>query len=241
MNLIVDIGNSIAKIGIFDIDNLLDVLYVPNKTLEGVNEISRKFRCTAGIVASVVALNEPMKKELELLPFTPLFFGKETPVPITNLYRTRDTLGYDRVAAVAGANYLFPGKNILVVDAGTALTFEFVDAEGQYQGGNISPGIQMRFKALNTFTFGLPLIDEKGESCLIGYSTETAIRSGVLNGIKYEVEGYIRNMKEKYPDFLVFLTGGDEISFESNLKNINFTDKFLVLKGLNRILNYNND
>ena len=120
-------------------------------------------------------------------------------------------------------------------------TKEFVDAAGRYHGGNISPGLQMRFKALNQFTARLPLVEAEGRLLSMGKDTETAIRAGVLRGISYEMQGYIKEMRTKYPELLVFLTGGDEISFDTNLKSIIFADRFLVLKGLNRILIYNND
>ncbi|KAA6311537.1 Type III pantothenate kinase, partial [termite gut metagenome] len=138
------------------------------------------------------------------------------------------------------ANNIYPGRDILVIDAGTAITYEFIDAAGQYHGGNISPGLQMRFKALHQYAGRLPLVQPEGEMPPIGESTETAIRCGILKGIEYEITGYITNFRSKYPNLLVFLTGGDNFSFDTKVKNSIFADKFLVLKGLNRILNYNN-
>ena len=145
------------------------------------------------------------------------------------------------MAAVVGAYEQFPGKDILVIDAGTCITYEFIDAAGRYHGGNISPGVQMRFKALHEFTGRLPLVCREGRRLSLGKDTDTAMREGVLKGMEYEISGYIMAMKHKYPELLVFLTGGDEFSFDTNLKSIIFADRFLVLKGLNRILNYNND
>ena len=168
-----------------------------------------------------------------------LYLGADTPLPVENLYETPRTLGYDRMAAVVGANALCPGRDLLVIDAGTCITYEFIDASGRYHGGNISPGLQMRFKALHQFTGRLPQVQAEGRLLPLGKDTDTAIRSGVLQGMEYEISGYIQTMKHKYPELLVFLTGGNEFSFDTNLKNIIFADKFLVLKGLNRILNYN--
>ena len=128
-----------------------------------------------------------------------------------------------------------------MIDAGTCITYELLDAAGCYHGGNISPGLQMRFKALHQFTGKLPSVSAEGPLLEIGKDTETAIRAGVLKGIEYEITGYIMALKHKYPELLVFLTGGDDFSFDTNLKSIIFADRFLVLKGLNRILNYNND
>ena len=144
------------------------------------------------------------------------------------------------MAAVVAANEQFPGRDILVIDAGTCITYEFIDSQGQYHGGNISPGLQMRFKALHQFTGRLPLVAPQGCTPALGKDTETAMRAGVWKGIEYEISGYITAMKHKYPEVLVFLTGGDDFSFDTNVKSVIFADRFLVLKGLNRILNYNN-
>jgi type III pantothenate kinase len=199
-----------------------------------------KYPVNQGIVATVIDLNERVLADLAALPFPLLWLNHETPLPVVNLYETPETLGYDRMAAVVGANEQFPHRNILVIDAGTCITYEFIDSKGQYHGGNISPGMQMRFKALQQFTGRLPLVDTNGRKLPMGRDTETAIRAGVLKGMEYEISGYIESMKHKYPELLVFLTGGDDFSFDSSVKSIIFADRFLVLKGLNRILNYNN-
>ena len=192
-------------------------------------------------MATVIDLTDEAEARLAELPCPLLRLGADTPLPVENLYETPRTLGYDRMAAVVGAAERFPGRDILVIDAGTCITYEFVDAAGRYHGGNISPGLQMRFRALNHYTGRLPLVEAEGRLLPMGKDTETAIRAGVLKGIEYEMAGYIRAMKDKYPELLVFLTGGDEFSFDTNLKSIIFADRFLVLKGLNRILIYNND
>lgn len=124
---------------------------------------------------------------------------------------------------------------------GTAITYDLVTADGTYLGGNISPGINMRFKALNLLTGKLPLVDKEGERLPIGNTTETAIREGVLQGVDKEIEGYIGQYAQKYPDLLVFLTGGDTILLENRVKNRTFADNLLVIKGLNRILKLNNE
>ena len=239
MNLIIDIGNTIAKLAVFDGKTLKEVFLTPNNSLDSLPGICAKYQLKRGILASVITLNSVIKKQLEKLDFDVLMFNDKTPVPIKNLYKTPETLGADRLAAVIAANEAFPGRNILVIDAGTALTYELIDSEGNYLGGNISPGMQMRFKALNAFTDKLPFVSEKGPVPNIGNTTDTAIRSGVMKGIELEISGYINLLKNNYPDLLVFLTGGDEFSFDTNLKSIIFADRFLVLKGLNRILNYN--
>ena len=239
MNLIIDIGNTVAKLAVFDDDNLLEVFYDSNQTLESLPAVCGKYPLSRAVVATVIELNETVENRLKSLPVSLLQLDSTTPLPIKNLYETPQTLGYDRIAAVVGAYQNFPGRDILVIDAGTCITYEFIDSLGQYHGGNISPGVQMRFKALHQFTSKLPLISAEGRMTQLGKNTETAIRMGVLQGVEYEMLGYIETMRHKYPELLVFLTGGDEFSFDTNLKSIIFADRFLVLKGLNRILNYN--
>lgn len=241
MNIIVDIGNTVAKVAVFDGTTIVEVVHDSNVTLEQLPDICCKYRCERAIVATVVDLSEQALARLSELAIPVLWLNEKTPLPVENLYETPHSLGYDRIAAVVGANEQLPGKDLLVIDAGTCITYEFIDAAGRYHGGNISPGMQMRFKALHQFTGKLPLIASEGRQLSLGKDTETAIRAGVLKGMEYEISGYIMALKYKYPQLFVFLTGGDAFSFDTNLKSIIFADRFLVLKGLNRILNYNND
>lgn len=240
LNLIIDIGNTAAKVALFDGGEMVEVLTESNQSLDCLEALCAKYPVEQGIVATVIDLSERVLAALVALPFPLLWLDSKTPLPVTNLYETPETLGYDRMAAVVGANEQYPRRDILVIDAGTCITYEFIDSKGQYHGGNISPGMQMRFKALNQFTGRLPLIDSNGRKLPMGRDTETAIRAGVLKGMEYEISGYIESMKHKYPELLVFLTGGDDFSFDSSVKSAIFADRFLVLKGLNRILNYNN-
>jgi len=162
-----------------------------------------------------------------------------TPLPIANLYETPETLGKDRIAAAVGANELFPNQNVLVIDAGTAITYDFVSAENQYLGGNISPGLQMRFKALNRFTDKLPLVDSSAYFSEIGKNTKEAIRGGVQNGILFEIEKTIEIFAEKYEDLQVILTGGDSAFLSQMLNADVLVHLNLTLIGLNRILEFN--
>ena len=241
VNLIIDIGNTVAKIAAFDGNTMQEVIYDSNQTLGELPAFCRKYTFERAIVATVIDLGKQALAQLASLSAPLLWLDEKTPLPVENLYETPQTLGYDRMAAVVGANEQFPGKNILVIDAGTCITYEFIDAAGRYHGGNISPGMQMRFRALHRFTGRLPLVSAEGRRVPMGKDTDTAIREGVLKGIEHEISGYIMAMKHKYAEVLVFLTGGDDFSFDTNLKSIIFADRFLVLKGLNRILNYNND
>lgn len=241
MNLIIDIGNTMAKIALFSPEGeMVKVLTSSNQSLDCLTALCREYSIKQGIVAPVIDLNEQVLADLAALPCPLLWLNEQTALPVVNLYETPQTLGYDRMAAVVGANEQFPHRDILVIDAGTCITYEFIDSKGQYHGGNISPGMQMRFKSLHQFTARLPFVTAEGRTIPLGKDTETAIRAGVLKGMEYEISGYIQAMKHKYPELLVFLTGGDDFSFDSSVKNIIFADRFLVLKGLNRILNYNN-
>lgn len=241
MNLIIDIGNSAAKLAVFHQDKMIEMVHDTNHSLEKLKSICEKYAIKRGIYSSVIHLNDIIESQLKQLDFPLLQLDYTTPLAITNRYRTPRTLGSDRIAAVVGAYTRFPQKNLLVIDAGTAITYEFIDHKGCYHGGNISLGKYARIKALSAYCDKLPVINPNGDIPDFGYSTETAIRAGVIHGIEHEIMGYIIKMQQKYPDLLVFLTGGDEFSFDTNLKNIIFADKFLVLKGLNRILNYNDN
>lgn len=241
MKLIIDIGNTVAKLVAFDGDEPIEEIRTSNDSLSALGAFAAKYAFTHGIVGTVKELTAEAEEQFRNLHIPILRFSHETPVPITNRYRSPKTLGADRLAAAVGARSLKPGKDLLIIDAGTCITYEVIDAKGNYWGGNIAPGMQMRLRALNEFTAKLPLVSAEGNVPGMGYDTETAIRSGVLRGMKYEIEGYIRSMRSKYPKLLVFLTGGDKINFDATIKSIIFADKFIVPRGLNKILDYNHD
>lgn len=169
--------------------------------------------------------------------FIPLSF--QTPLPFKILYQTPVSLGKDRIAAVAGAYSLYPDRNILVIDAGTCITYDILTADGKYPGGAISPGIQMRFKAMHTFTGKLPLIEPDDFYGLIGQTTHESMRSGVFNGVIAEITETIRLYKEKFDNLLVMMTGGDYQFLHNKLKISIFAAPDLVLLGLNEIFDYN--
>ena len=220
-------------------DEPVDEIRAESGTLCGLEAFIDKHRFRKGIVGSVRDLTASEEKALAGLTFPILRFSHDTPVPITNRYRTPETLGSDRLAAVIGASSLKPGKDLLIIDAGTCITYEVIDARGNYWGGNIAPGMQMRLRALHEYTARLPLVEAEGVVPGMGYDTETAIRSGVLRGMKYEIEGYIKSMRSKFPHLQVFLTGGNRINFDEDIKNLVFTDKYIVPRGLNKILDFN--
>lgn len=241
MKLIIDIGNTVAKLVAFDGDEPVEEVRTSNESLAALGAFAAKYAFTHGIVGAVREITPQAEDRLQALHIPLLRFTSSTPVPITNRYRTPQTLGSDRLAAAVGARSLKPGKDLLIIDAGTCVTYEVIDALGNYWGGNIAPGMHMRLRALHDFTAKLPLVEAEGAVPGMGYDTDTAIRSGVLRGMKYEIEGYIRSMRAKYPKLLVFLTGGDKINFDTTIKSIIFADKFIVPRGLNKILDYNND
>ena len=241
MKLIIDIGNTVAKLVAFDGDEPVEEVRTSNESLAALGAFAAKYAFTHGIVGAVREITPQAEERLQALHIPLLRFTSSTPVPITNRYRTPQTLGSDRLAAAVGARSLKPGKDLLIIDAGTCVTYEVIDALGNYWGGNIAPGMHMRLRALHEFTAKLPLVEAEGAVPGMGYDTDTAIRSGVLRGMKYEIEGYIRSMRAKYPKLLVFLTGGDKINFDTTIKSIIFADKFIIPRGLNKILDYNND
>lgn len=245
MNLIFDIGNTFTKIGVFNPNSdLISVSKIKSSEKTVISKIlkilSKKPEIQKTILSSVSKSSDFVIDFLEKRQISFLNFNSKTPIPIKNLYKTPKTLGSDRLAAVIGANYLFPDSNVLVFDAGSALTVDFINSSKEYSGGIISPGLAMRFKALNHFTDKLPLIEADNEfNLFFGLSTEEAIKAGVQNSILFEIERYINVFKNKYPDLKIIFTGGDIFFFENKLKNNIFAQPDLVLIGLNRILEYN--
>ncbi len=195
--------------------------------------------CANGILSTVIERDELLLALLKAKLATFFVLDEQMALPIQIGYETPHTLGKDRIAAVVGAQCLRPKRDVLVIDAGTAITYELLEASGLYVGGNISPGMTTRFRALHHFTQKLPLVSEPEEVPWVGVSTVSAIQAGVVNGIVLEMDGYITQLRQKYPDLLVFLTGGHSFYFERRLKNRIFADINLVLIGLNRILEYN--
>ncbi len=239
MNLIIEQGNTSSKVAVYKNGQIKASFVYKEFGVSVVAELSGKYAFSKGIFSTVVDADEELVAFLRSKLQFFVFLDENVALPIKVEYETPKTLGKDRLAAVVGANYLQPGKNLLVIDAGTAITYEMIEASGVFLGGNISPGMTTRFRALNHFTKKLPLVTEEDDIPLIGTSTETAIQAGVVNGIVYEMDGYIDELKIKYPDLLVFLTGGHSFYFERRLKNSIFADINLVLTGLNRILEYN--
>ncbi len=237
-NLIIDQGNTSTKVAVFEVDSLLLEETHEQLQPDRLRELCDSYSIRRAIISNVNKPSEDVYAFFESYLDTWICLDHQTPLPIKNLYLTPETLGSDRLAAVVGADNIKPNASLLVIDSGTAVTYDFID-KGIYHGGNIAPGLRMRFRALHEFTSKLPLCGHEGEIPLLGKDTVTAIQSGVVNGMLFEMEGVIQALKLRYPDLYIFLTGGDAFFFESRLKSANFVDYFLVMKGLNRILNYN--
>jgi type III pantothenate kinase len=235
MNLVIDSGNSAIKVGIFNHQALVEKhVFV---TLDEMSRRLTEIRPGNAIISSVKGDAEEIFVLIEAN--RKFILNKDLPTPVKNLYTTPGTLGVDRLAAVCGARELFPHRNCLVIDAGTCITYDFIDKGGAYHGGAISPGLNMRFQAVHTFTAKLPLVPSKPDVPLIGSSTETSIQSGVVNGLLAELEGIIRAYSQKFEDLQVILCGGDARFFENQMKASIFASPELVLIGLNSILNHN--
>jgi type III pantothenate kinase len=242
LNLIIDIGNNSAKFFLFKEEQLILHTRKNNSSFDVIDEWNGLYDIEKVIISSVIVDSPELLNSISNLQCPVVRFNNSMKLPLEINYRTPHTLGSDRVAAAVGAWSEAPGRNILVIDAGSAITIDFIGKDGKYNGGNIAPGIKMRLRALHEYTDRLPMVEKEGDIPAIGYDTETAIRSGVINGICHEIEGYINEFKQKYCDVLVFLTGGDEKPLKNRIKNCIFADKYLVAKGLNRILlDYGNE
>ncbi len=243
IHLVIDRGNSACKWAFFELEeNQPDLLAEPEEVLmtlsgEMLPEVYfEKYQPQAGIYASVGPADSAFIERLRARIPHFLVYGLSMEMPIRNGYHTPQTLGLDRLAAAVGAWTLAEGKASLIIDMGTAITYDFLSADAVYQGGNIAPGIWLRLKVLHQETAALPLVEAKSDFPSMGVDTETAIRAGVMQGIWHEVEGYINQYRQLDENLICFLTGGDVSYFESRVKRPIFARKNLVLIGLNRIL-----
>jgi type III pantothenate kinase len=239
VTLCIDNGNTLTKLAIFKNNELVGFRIIDANNVQVVSQLIKEMSVEAAILSSVSVVPELLMEMIHKEIGKVILFDPLTLLPIENCYQTKETLGKDRLAAAVGGNYLYPETDLLIIDAGTAITYEIISKHNQYLGGNISPGLQMRLKALNYYTSKLPLLDPVDAIPHFGQNTDEAILVGVQNGLLFEVEKSIEFYKNLFPGQKVLLTGGDAKFFENKLKNTIFVVSNLVMIGLNRILNYN--
>ena len=239
MLLTIDVGNSRIKVAVFEHNKQVDFfIFEANEALKNFENIFEKYPNLQKIILSSVG-----KLEKEVVDFIQNRFPTEiidhkSKFPFTNLYATPETLGIDRMVLAAGATLMYPNQNKLIIDAGTCITYDFVNAENQYLGGAISPGIKIRYKSLNNYTSKLPLLTVSEDFEIIGNSTKSAIHSGVINGVIFEIEGFISQYSLKNQDLTIILTGGDAEFLAKRLKSTIFANSNFLLESLNLLSLY---
>jgi len=242
MKFVVDIGNTRIKSAVFDGNNIIQKASSFEITPDLFKELFSNYSIKSCILSSVRKDISTITDFLSINTSLSVL-GDATKLPFKNKYSTPKTLGHDRIAGIAAASIIFPGKNVLVIDAGTSLTFDFINSNNEYLGGAISPGLTMRFNALNKLTGKLPLIefDDTTLPELIGNSTKNSILSGVVHGFIKEIEGIINEYKSLNNQLEIIVTGGDHKYFDKLLKYKTFAAPNLVLEGLKGILDFNEE
>jgi type III pantothenate kinase len=239
MLLTIDVGNSRIKVAVFEQDTLVELFVTdPKGAAVFFSEIFIKYpKIKSAIYASVGKIEAEVvdfiQKHVEIQ-----IIDHTTKLPFTNNYMTPKTLGVDRMVLAAGATLLYPKQNRLVIDVGTCVTYDFIDQDNRYLGGAISPGIVLRYKSLNDYTQNLPLLESNSNEIFIGNSTENSIHSGVINGLTYEIDGFISQYFLKYQDLTVILTGGDAEFLAKRLKNTIFANSNFLLDSLRLLSTY---
>ena len=241
MDLCIDIGNTRTKAFVFDRGHLAETFVFDSSRRSSFQDwIKDAPVYERGLLCSVKRRDPDLVDTVRQHAVFFLELDDHTPLPFVNMYQSKSTLGKDRMALIAGAQGLFPGRDVLVVDAGTAITFDVISREGKYLGGNIAPGSGLRFQSLHSYTDCLPLRMASDAWPLLGNTTNTAIEAGVMQGICYEVEGYITSLSLSFgKNFVVVLTGGDARYFEKKMKYPVFMKPDLLAEGLYRILEFN--
>lgn len=240
MLLTIDVGNTRIKAAVFERDTILGIFIFTKETLLAeVDSILKKFPKIQNLVVASVG-NIEKEQFLSLKNSIGIHFvTHESKFPFTNLYGTPTTLGIDRMVLATGATLQFPNQNRLVIDAGTCITYDFIDENDNYKGGAISPGIRLRYQSLNDYTAKLPLLTKKYPEDYIGNSTQESIHSGVINGVALEIDGFIELYKTEYAKFIIILTGGDAEFLAKRLKNTIFAHSNFLLESLSQTFQYN--
>ena len=234
-----DFGNTRLKVALFQNAKLTEVLVIENDGITTIESILNRSDSQKTILSSVINHNP----EIETLLGEKTKFHKLnhlSKLPFTTPVGKPETIGADRLALAAAAVYFFPKQHNLVIGMGSCITYNFINADHEFLGGGISPGMEMRMKALNQFTAKLPIVKPDGNLPLVGYDTVTNILSGVVMGMAKEIDGFVDAYKERYGNFNVHLTGGDLVYLAPHLKNQIFADPELIFKGLYAISEVNN-
>lgn len=241
MNLVIDIGNSSVKAAVFSQGKLIRKYHNKQFSPSFIQNILKQYANPSikySILSSVI--NHDITTEMFLINHTTFFkLSTTTRLPIHNDYKTPKTLGKDRIAGAVGGCVIHPKHNVLIIDAGTCITYDFINKEGHYLGGGIAPGINMRYRAMHHFTAKLPYLNKQRLENFIGYNTETCIHIGATLGATHEMQGFINQYFNKFGHIKVIITGGDAQYFAAYLKSEIFVIPDLVLIGLNKILDYN--
>jgi type III pantothenate kinase len=239
MILAVDIGNTRIKAAVFEGDILLEnFVFVKNELQKNIQNILKKYKKIADLVVSSVGDVEKQSFLEFENDVKVCFISHEDPFPFVNCYSTPKTLGIDRMILATGATLQFPNQNRLVIDAGTCVTFDFIDENNNYLGGAITPGLRLRYESLHNYTAKLPLLTFENPKGLIGKSTSESIHSGVANGLAYEIDGFIDEYRTRYSNFIIILTGGDTEFLAKRLKNTIFANSNFLLESLNQTFQY---
>lgn len=242
MNLIVDVGNTRVKIAVFNKERLLFKDAVPLEALIAtLKTLKSQYLDLKNAIVSSVGKLQPEQLTVLRERFQLLELSHETPIPFKNKYATPKTLGIDRIALVSAAVYHYPNTNVLIIDAGTCITYDIVTAKNEYIGGAIAPGLRLRYAALHNLTANLPLLQTEEPKNKVGNSTSSSMHIGVVHGVVNEIDGFIKTFIEEYPDLTVILTGGDANFLAEQLKSSIFANSNFILEGLNYILKFNSN
>jgi type III pantothenate kinase len=239
MILTIDVGNTRIKSAVFENNTQIETLFFLNENFKiAIENILKKHQKIKTLVVCSVGKLEKAAFETFSNQVALYFISRESKFPFQNNYTTPNTLGIDRMVLTAGAVLQFPNQNRLVIDAGTCVTFDFVDQNNIYYGGAISPGIRLRYEAMHQYTAKLPLLTIQEPENIIGDSTDQSLHSGVINGLTFEIQGYIQALKRENENFIIILTGGDANFLAKRLKNTIFANSNFLLESLNNLYQY---
>ncbi len=241
MLLAIDIGNTKIKCAVFKQDTIIELFVLDDAALQKETEkiLLLYPKITDLMISSVRNISKQefswMDKAINIC-----FVSYDSDFPFINNYKTPQTLGIDRMILASGATLRYPKQAKLVIDTGTAITYDFIDEEDNYLGGAISAGISLRYKALHNYTAKLPLLEKPEQDYFIGQTTAESIHSGVVNGVVFEIEGFIRSLKDRHHNFIIILTGGDTVFLAKRLKSTIFANQNFLLESLNDLFQYQN-